>query len=100
MDGNAARLGFADLFGVHAQVERPQTVVGVFEQRFLPLSAIKPAGDDLWVALEAVRDPGNLGTILRTIDAVGAKGAILVGETVDPFSVEAVRATMGSIFPP
>jgi TrmH family RNA methyltransferase len=45
-----------------------------------------------------VRDPGNLGTILRTIDAVGANGAILIGETVDPFSVEAVRATMGSIF--
>jgi TrmH family RNA methyltransferase len=78
--------------------DNPQTVVGVFEQRFAPLSAIRPAGDDLWVALEAVRDPGNLGTILRTIDAVGARGAILVGETVDPFSVEAVRATMGSIF--
>jgi TrmH family RNA methyltransferase len=78
--------------------DNPQTVVGVFEQRFTPLSAIKPAGDDLWVALETVRDPGNLGTILRTIDAVGAKGAILIGDTVDPFSVEAVRATMGSIF--
>ena len=78
--------------------DNPQTVVGVFEQRFAPLVAIKPAGDDLWVALEAVRDPGNLGTILRTIDAVGARGAILLGETVDPFSVEAVRATMGSIF--
>lgn len=78
--------------------DNPQTVVGVFEQRFTPLTAIKPAPGDLWVGLEAVRDPGNLGTILRTIDAVGAKGAILIGETVDPFSLEAVRATMGSIF--
>jgi TrmH family RNA methyltransferase len=78
--------------------DNPQTVVGVFEQRLTPLAAIKPMGQDLWVALEAVRDPGNLGTILRTIDAVGARGAILIGETVDPFSVEAVRATMGSIF--
>lgn len=78
--------------------DNPQTVVGVFEQRFTPLAAIKPAAGDLWVGLEAVRDPGNLGTILRTIDAVGAKGAILIGETVDPFSLEAVRATMGSIF--
>ena len=50
------------------------------------------------MALEAVRDPGNLGTIIRTADAVGATGVILVGDTVDPFSVEAVRATMGSIF--
>jgi TrmH family RNA methyltransferase len=50
------------------------------------------------VALESIRDPGNLGTIVRTADAVGAAGVILVGETVDPFSPEAVRATMGSIF--
>ena len=50
------------------------------------------------MALEAVRDPGNLGTIIRTVDAVGGDGVILVGDTVDPFSVEAVRATMGSIF--
>lgn len=78
--------------------DNPQTVVGIFEQRLTPLSAINPATDDIWVGLEAVRDPGNLGTILRTIDAVGAKGAVLIGQTVDPFSLEAVRATMGSIF--
>ncbi|TIT24926.1 MAG: RNA methyltransferase, partial [Mesorhizobium sp.] len=53
---------------------------------------------DVWVALDRVRDPGNLGTVIRTVDAVGAKGIILVGETTDPFSVETVRATMGSIF--
>jgi TrmH family RNA methyltransferase len=45
-----------------------------------------------------VRDPGNLGTIIRTVDAVGGGGVILVGECCDPYSVEAVRATMGSIF--
>jgi len=78
--------------------ENPQTVVGVFEQRLTPLAAIEPAADDIWVGLETIRDPGNLGTILRTIDAVGAKGAVLIGQTVDPFSLEAVRATMGSIF--
>ncbi len=78
--------------------DNPQTVLGVFEQRLTATDAIRPAGNDVWVALEAVRDPGNLGTIVRTADAVGAKGVILVGSTVDPFSVEAVRATMGSIF--
>jgi TrmH family RNA methyltransferase len=45
-----------------------------------------------------VRDPGNLGTIVRTADAAGCGGVILVGECCDPYSVEAVRATMGSIF--
>ena len=78
--------------------DNPQTVVGVFEQRITPLGDIGLGDGGLWVGLEDIRDPGNLGTILRTIDAVGANGAILIGETVDPFSIEAVRATMGSIF--
>ena len=60
--------------------------------------ALKADPAAVWVALDHVRDPGNLGTILRTADAVGAKGVILVGETTDPFAVEAVRATMGSLF--
>lgn len=78
--------------------DNPQVVVGVFEQRYRPLEAIRPAGDALWVALDRVRDPGNLGTIIRTVDAVGASGVILVGECTDPYSLETVRASMGSIF--
>ena len=54
--------------------------------------------DETWVALDRVRDPGNLGTIIRTADAAGASGVILVGETTDPFALETVRATMGSVF--
>ncbi len=50
------------------------------------------------VALHRVRDPGNLGTIVRTADSAGCGAVILVGECCDPYSVEAVRATMGSIF--
>lgn len=78
--------------------DNPQMVVGVFSQRYVPLKDIRPSGQDVWVALDRVRDPGNLGTVIRTADAVGAKGVILVGETTDPFSIETVRATMGSIF--
>ena len=78
--------------------DNPQMVVGVFTQQFLPLKELRPGNGDVWVALDRVRDPGNLGTIIRTVDAVGARGIILVGETTDPFSVETVRATMGSIF--
>ena len=78
--------------------DNPQTVVGVFEQRLASLKAIAPHPGEVWVALDRVRDPGNLGTVIRTADAVGAKGVILVGETTDPFALETVRATMGSIF--
>lgn len=78
--------------------DNPQMVLGVFEQRFVALADIRPKADDLWVALDRVRDPGNLGTVLRTADCVGAKGVILVGDCTDPYSLEAVRASMGSIF--
>jgi len=78
--------------------DNPQMVVGVFEQKLTPKSEIQPGPVGVWVALEGIKDPGNLGTIIRTADAVGAEGVILVGDTVDPFGVEAVRATMGSIF--
>ena len=59
---------------------------------------MRPETSVCWVALEQVRDPGNLGTIIRTADAAGCGGVILIGDCVDPFSVEAVRATMGSVF--
>ncbi|MGI8841932.1 MAG: TrmH family RNA methyltransferase [Caulobacteraceae bacterium] len=78
--------------------DNPQTVLGVFEQSFTPLTGLDPASARCWVALEAVRDPGNLGTIVRTADAAGCGAVILVGDCCDPDSVEAVRATMGSIF--
>jgi TrmH family RNA methyltransferase len=50
------------------------------------------------VALEDIRDPGNLGTILRTADAVSVRHVALIGESCDAFSPEAVRASMGSLF--
>lgn len=58
--------------------------------------ALQPQG--IWLALEEIRDPGNLGTILRTAEAAGAAGVVLIGETCDPFSRECVRAATGSLF--
>ncbi|HET7411027.1 MAG TPA: RNA methyltransferase [Pararhizobium sp.] len=81
-----------------ARRDNPQMVMGVFEQRFVRLESVRPKPDETWVALDRVRDPGNLGTIIRTADAAGASGIILIGETTDPFSLETVRATMGSVF--
>ncbi|MGF6172999.1 TrmH family RNA methyltransferase [Ensifer sp. 4252] len=78
--------------------DNPQMVVGIFEQRYRALKEIRPQLGETYVALDRVRDPGNLGTIIRTADAAGASGIILVGETTDPFSLETVRATMGSVF--
>jgi TrmH family RNA methyltransferase len=78
--------------------DNPQMVVGVFEQKVQSLPAVKPQGNEVYVALDRVRDPGNLGTIIRTADAAGAKGVLLIGDTTDPFSLETIRATMGSVF--
>ncbi len=78
--------------------DNPQMVVAVFPQVFADIAELKPETARCWVALQAVRDPGNLGTIVRTADAAGCGGVILVGDCCDPYSVEAVRATMGSIF--
>ncbi len=78
--------------------DNPQNAVGVFRRRLTPLAKLDVSGRNVIVALDRVRDPGNLGTVLRTADAAGASGVVLIGETVDPFSLETVRATMGSIF--
>jgi RNA methyltransferase, TrmH family len=82
-----------------ASKDNPQMMIGVFSKVLSrpPESGTLGPGD-VWLALEEIRDPGNLGTIIRTVDAVGAKGIILIGQCVDPFGPDAVRATMGSIF--
>jgi TrmH family RNA methyltransferase len=76
--------------------ENFQNVIGVFRQHFAPETDIGSGG--IWLALDRVRDPGNLGTIVRTADAAGLQGVALVGASCDAFGLEAVRATMGSIF--
>jgi TrmH family RNA methyltransferase len=78
--------------------ENPQTVLGVYEAFDTGLERIERDSAPLWIVAQALRDPGNLGTLLRTGDAVGAGGLILVDDCADPFSVEAVRASMGALF--
>ena len=82
-----------------AAKDNPQSMLAVYRQRWD--EAPKPtklAKDATWLVLEDIRDPGNLGTIVRTADATGTAGVILVANTCDAYSREAVRATMGSIF--
>lgn len=78
--------------------ENPQAVAGVFAEWDTSIRLIDRTAAPIWLVAHAMRDPGNLGTMLRTADAVGAGGLILIDDCVDPFSVEAVRASMGAIF--
>lgn len=78
--------------------DNPQAVLGVFRQRATPLANFDRSLAAIWIVAQALNDPGNLGTMLRTGDAVGAGGIILLDDGCDPFSVEAVRASMGAVF--
>jgi TrmH family RNA methyltransferase len=78
--------------------DNPQTVLGVYAEFDTALERIDRSTAGIWIVAQSLRDPGNLGTILRTGDAVGAGGLILIDDCVDPFSVEAVRASMGALF--
>jgi RNA methyltransferase, TrmH family len=78
--------------------DNAQSVIASFHQQHRPLDALTRTGDGIWIALYEVRDPGNLGTILRTADCAGASGVVLLETCCDPYSFETVRASMGSIF--
>ena len=78
--------------------DNPQAVAGVFAEFDTSLASLDRAKADIWLVAQALRDPGNLGTMLRTGDAIGAGGLILIDDCADPFSVEAVRASMGAVF--
>ncbi|CAN5916569.1 RNA methyltransferase [soil metagenome] len=78
--------------------DNPQAVVGVYAEFALTLGDLDRTASPIWLVAERLRDPGNLGTILRTGDAVGAGGLVLVDESADPFSLEVVRASVGALF--
>jgi TrmH family RNA methyltransferase len=88
----------ADIMAKLSGKENSQAIVGVYRERAAALTDIDRNIAPIWLVAQAMRDPGNLGTMLRTGDAVGAGGLILVDDCTDPFSVEAVRASMGAIF--
>lgn len=87
-----------DILAKLAEKDNPQAVLGVFEAWNTDLAGLDRSTADLWVVAQSLKDPGNLGTILRTCDAVGAGGVILLDQSCDPFSTEAVRASMGALF--
>jgi TrmH family RNA methyltransferase len=64
----------------------------------MKLDELDPDPGDLMIALDSVADPGNLGTIMRTLDGVGGKGLILLDQSTDPYDPAAMRASMGTLF--
>ena len=88
----------ADILSKMSGKDNPQMLLGAYRQPDASLDRIERNASPLWICAQALRDPGNIGTILRTGDAVGAGGLILIDDCADPFSVEAVRASMGAVF--
>jgi TrmH family RNA methyltransferase len=88
----------AEVFESLAEKENPQGVIAVVRQQRVTLADLTPQNFSWGVAVVSPQDPGNVGTILRTIDAVRASGLILLDSSVDPYHPTAVRASLGSIF--
>lgn len=94
-----------DVISVSAEImsklsgkDNAQAIVGIYRDHPVQLAQIDRTAAPIWLVAQAMRDPGNLGTMLRTGDAVGAGGLILIDDCTDPFGVEAVRASMGAVF--
>jgi TrmH family RNA methyltransferase len=88
----------ADILSKMSGKDNPQMLLAAYRQPETALERIDRSLAPIWIAAQALRDPGNIGTILRTGDAVGAGGLILIDDCADPFSVESVRASMGALF--
>lgn len=85
---------FASISKEHAY----QGIAAAVHQRWTSLSAMQPANELCWIAVNAVKHPGNLGTMLRVSDAVGGAGVVLIDHTADPYAPVSVRASLGAIF--
>lgn len=87
-----------EIFQSLSAKEGPQGIAAVGHQRWTRLEDVLPSAGDTWIALDSVADPGNLGTILRTSDAAGCKGVILLDQSTDPYDPAAIRGSMGAVF--
>ncbi len=88
----------AEVFLSFALKDGPQGIAGVVKQKWAKLDEIILSKGDLWIALDSIQDPGNVGTIMRTMDAAGGKGLIFLDHSTDPYDPTAMRASMGTLF--
>ena len=87
-----------DVFRGFSLKDGPQGLAAMVRQRWLPLRDVVLDAGKNWTVLDAIQNPGNLGTIMRTQDAVGAAGLILLDQATDPYDPAAMRGSMGAIF--
>lgn len=80
-----------------SSLRTPQGVIGVFKKREDMSNGLLDMGDGLWVALDGVQDPGNLGTIIRTCDWFGVHHIVCSRDTADCYNPKVVQATMGAL---
>jgi TrmH family RNA methyltransferase len=88
----------SEVFRTISLKDGPQGIGVIIRSTHYKISSLSVGDEDVWIALDEVQDPGNLGTILRTSDAVGAKGIILLDHSTDPYDPATVRASMGAMF--
>ena len=84
------------LFSLLSEVQTPQGILAVVEKN--DHNETINYTEDIIIVLDGIQDPGNLGTILRTIDSANLKQVILSSEVADPYNPKVVRSTMGAIF--
>src|SRR5262249_45091136 len=87
-----------ELFARLSARDGPSGLAAIVRARVPGLASLPVTQDAVFVALHEVGNPGNLGTIIRTADAAGAAGVVLVGPAADPFDPAAVKASMGALF--
>ena len=87
-----------DVFRNISTKENPQGIAAVIQQKWLPFETFKKQFFGIWVGLWEIADPGNLGSIMRTVDAVNARGVILLENCTDPYDPSAIRGSMGAVF--
>lgn len=88
----------AELFRKMSDTQTPQGILTVLRQPKYRLEELLCQPNPLFVVLENLQDPGNLGTIVRTGEGAGITGVIMTEQTVDIFNPKTIRATMGSIY--
>lgn len=87
-----------DVMASLSEKDNPQGIVAVAQQHTTPLAALSLQAAAVFLAAVSPQDPGNLGTLLRTLDAVGGSGLLLLDGGTDPWHPQAVRAGMGAHF--
>ncbi len=87
-----------DLFARVSSRDGPSGLAAIVHGRVPGLASLPVTPDAVFAALHEIGNPGNLGTIIRTANAAGAAGVVLVGPATDPFDPVAVKASMGALF--